>query len=389
MNDTAIVTQAIMDSTIRIDPSTWIERVLVPVEQAEPCGQSVRYDGTYDRIQEARREDDPALDQGVWARELKRANWEQVEVLCTEALEHRSKDLVLAIWLMEAWLHLYGFLGIRHGVNLLLKLSDGYWDSAFPKWDPVNSESRLAPFEWINEKLSLQVKHIPITAPKTSEAQTYSWADWEHALRLENEVKRNPDAIEVAERTGRVTRERFLASADLTANEFYTIIRDECGEIESLCHELDALLDARCGKSAPGLSQLKDIILAIGTFASNVERQRMRTEWQPNLRLDSEVVAEHEGNQPHIESRKNFTGRILSREEAYSQLLEAAEYLHQHEPHSPTPYMVKRAVRWGQMTLEEVFADMARSEVGVQGMCALLEMTPNVSRGAYDLGDED
>ncbi len=379
--------QPIVESTVQSDLSSWIDRVLNPIDQAEPCGQSVRYDGTYDRIQDARRADDPDLEQGVWARDLKRANWELVESMCLETLEHRSKDLLLAVWLLEAWLHLHGFVGIRHGVNLLLKLADAYWKDAFPKWDPTSPESRLAPFEWLNQKLSFQIKHIPITSPESAEALPYSWADWEQALRLENEAKRDPDVLEVAESIGRVTRERYLASADLTAIEFYATVREECSEIEALCHELDAFLDVRCGKSAPGLSQFKDMIKEIRTFVSNVERERKSGEKQADVLQDTELALENPRHS-HVDTTPHTHSAIASREEAYSQLLAAAEYLHRHEPHSPAPYMVKRAVRWGQMTLAEVFADMAKSDIGVQGMCALLEMNSGSSGDLYDDDDE-
>jgi predicted component of type VI protein secretion system len=48
------------------------------------------------------------------------------------------------------------------------------------------------------------------------------------------------------------------------------------------------------------------------------------------------------------------TGPIGSRTEAYYRLAEAAEYLLRTEPHSPVPYLVKRAVQWGNMSLTEL-----------------------------------
>ncbi len=42
-------------------------------------------------------------------------------------------------------------------------------------------------------------------------------------------------------------------------------------------------------------------------------------------------------------------------------LSEAAEYLIRTEPHSPTPYLVKRAVAWGGMNLSEVLQQLLRN----------------------------
>ncbi len=70
--------------------------LLTPIPGTRPTGQDVAYAGDYDAIIEARREDNAALPQGVWQRELKRADWAAVERLCAETLAARSKDLQVA-----------------------------------------------------------------------------------------------------------------------------------------------------------------------------------------------------------------------------------------------------------------------------------------------------
>jgi len=54
-----------------------LERLLTPISGDNPAGQFLRYEGMYDRIQEARKED-ADLPQGVWERELKKADWNKV-----------------------------------------------------------------------------------------------------------------------------------------------------------------------------------------------------------------------------------------------------------------------------------------------------------------------
>ena len=63
-----------------------VSSLLAPISEKKPAGESLRYEGTYDRIMEARREDDPSLEQGVWKHELKQADWNLVSQLCLEAL---------------------------------------------------------------------------------------------------------------------------------------------------------------------------------------------------------------------------------------------------------------------------------------------------------------
>jgi predicted component of type VI protein secretion system len=53
-----------------------------------------------------------------------------------------------------------------------------------------------------------------------------------------------------------------------------------------------------------------------------------------------------------------ISGPIRSREDAYRQLSEIADYLAKVEPHSPTPYLVRRAVSWGEMSLAELLKEL-------------------------------
>jgi predicted component of type VI protein secretion system len=65
-------------------------------------------------------------------------------------------------------------------------------------------------------------------------------------------------------------------------------------------------------------------------------------------------------------------GPIRSRAEAYRRLAEAAEYLLRTEPHSPTPYLVKRAVAWGGMTLTELLQEFVHNPTDLRAIYGLL-----------------
>ena len=88
-----------------------IDDILQPIDPIAPAGEYLRYDPLYDRIAQARYTEDASLPQGVWQRPTQQADWRLVVELCTEALTQRSKDLQIAIWLMEGWLHLEGLAG--------------------------------------------------------------------------------------------------------------------------------------------------------------------------------------------------------------------------------------------------------------------------------------
>ena len=75
--------------------------LLNPIPGANPCGENLRYAPVYDKIKEARREDDDAP-QGEWRIERKTADFPLVIKLTSDALANKSKDLQLAVWLTEA-----------------------------------------------------------------------------------------------------------------------------------------------------------------------------------------------------------------------------------------------------------------------------------------------
>ena len=51
-----------------------------------------------------------------------------------------------------------------------------------------------------------------------------------------------------------------------------------------------------------------------------------------------------------------------TREEAFAMLGAVAQYFKAAEPHSPVPYLVERAVRWGRMPLEDWLRDVIRED---------------------------
>jgi type VI secretion system protein ImpA len=72
------------------------EDLLTPIPGDNPAGVSVRYDPVYDKIKEARREEED-LNQGVWQYDRKVADHPLVVRLCQDTIASKSKDLQLAV----------------------------------------------------------------------------------------------------------------------------------------------------------------------------------------------------------------------------------------------------------------------------------------------------
>jgi type VI secretion system protein ImpA len=353
-----------------LTPSTKIDlaELLQPIPGANPAGEPLRYQGTYDRIADARREDDPTLSQGIYKSTLKRADWTTAEAICIEALTKRTKDLQIASWLLEAWLHLYGFAGVTNGLNLLAGLCETFWDHLYPSLEVDEIEGRVAPIHWVEQKLTLKLKQLPLTLPSEISNESYSYVDWESACHFENLAMKDPRALQEALAKINPTVATFRAALAATDRMFHVDLVEELGRAIDGCVAVERVLDERCGKDAPGLRQFRETLSAIQQlvaqdFYEHPEEMEMSEE---------EVVAAESGDE-EFEGWTN--GPIRSRAEAYRRLSEAADYLLRTEPHSPTPYLVKRAVEWGSMSLPELLQQIVRNEGEMNEIDRLLRLT--------------
>ena len=51
------------------------DQLLLPISADQPCGVDLSFSPELDAISQARKFDDPSLDQGEWVTELKEADW--------------------------------------------------------------------------------------------------------------------------------------------------------------------------------------------------------------------------------------------------------------------------------------------------------------------------
>ena len=65
------------------------------------------------------------------------------------------------------------------------------------------------------------------------------------------------------------------------------------------------------------------------------------------------------------------TGAIRNRNDAYARLAEAAEYIAMDDSHSPVPYLVYKAIDWGQLNTAELYQELF---VQYQGQLNIFEI---------------
>ena len=353
-----------------LDPLlTDLDRLTAPISAEHPCGEWLRYEGTYEQIRDARREDDPGLPQGVWQTELKRANWNAVEQLCAEALTSRSKDLQLAAWLLEAWIQLDSFAGTARGIELMRRLCFAYWEEMYPALD-ADMASRLAPIQWVNDKLSRRLRLLRVTQPAMEGVPAYSLAEWDVALR-------NPGGAGET-----VTLAKFQQSVALTDYQWFVALNKDVLETIERVRAFDDLIDEKAGKLAPGLIRFRTEASAVAQLLETMLAATRGNHPQPRaISVAGPVAQITEGEDAVLPASLDLATprvpaepRVRTRAEAYDLLEEIAIFLYRNDPHSPTPYLIWRAVGWRDMHFNELLPELVRDNVEVSDLVKLLRL---------------
>lgn len=141
-----------------------LDPLLLPITPDNPCGDDLAFSPELDEIARARLADDPSIEQGAWVTALKEADWKFVAKRCSALLQTRSKDLQLAVWLVEANANTGGMRGLADGLALVAALCERYWDGLHPRADEDGVERRIGNLAWLATRIAPLVKAIPPAA---------------------------------------------------------------------------------------------------------------------------------------------------------------------------------------------------------------------------------
>lgn len=388
-----------MSDSTSVAPLLDFDALLAPIDGDNPAGESLRYDGTYDQIKEARREDE-VLSQGDWSRDLKVADWPQVIKLATNALTQKSKDLQLGAWLVEGitkhdrhdrW------VALRDGLNLMRRLHEDFWDSVYPEIDPEDDDGPLAAranvLAAMDARLGGIIREFPLTA-----GQKYSFLQYleskqfdipENFESLEYEQQEKIKALKAqAEAENKVTGEAWRKAKAVTTRDFIEARFALINECWDAYKALDAEMDTRFARETPGLGELKKSLDEIRTLVDLLVKERQKAEPRDDEMGAAEgEEGEAEGGAISSGGGGGFAvsgGAIRSRQEALKRLSEIALFFRQTEPHSPVSYAVERAVKWGNMPLEMWLADVLKDGVALDSVREVLGFNTGSSESSSD-----
>lgn len=311
-----------------------------------PCGEDMSFSNEFDAIQEARREDDPSLDQGEWITSIKEADWKLSAEICRELLLHKTKDLRLGSWLTEAQAMTHGVVGMAQGFELLAGLAETFWSEIHPQSEDGDHEQRIGNLRWLVTRCIGLTREFPVVRNK---GRQYTLGELETARAQQNTADRGQYGNESGGE--RITLQQIRDTQRSTPRAYYEqLLADTQHCLQSL-GRFAAVIDDRLGMDGPSFTPLRN---ALENYESEIERIARENGISAPAEVPHAAPPRADAAAPGAEAvpvPAQPTGPLQSREQALRQLRDVAEFFRRTEPHSPVAYLAEKAANWGEMPL--------------------------------------
>lgn len=320
--------------------------LLAPFPGDNPSGETLDYT-IKTRLDDNRKSIDPNdYDENDPQRptEPKYADWEDIAEVCWATLAEKTKDLNLAVRLTEAITRISGFPGLKQGLEFLLAYVEQCWEFTYPFVETEEDlELRAGPFNWLSDpqrgsRFPTTLRMLPIIASNTEE---YSVIDWINS--------NNPNA----EITFDVMNKAISRMSQDLALENWDALRESTLLIQQLQNKLNDLM----GPYSPSLIAIRQAIEECAKIAEGITKKISPA--ASSTVQDSDVVSQGENGEAQPESSQtdqtwNPKNARAARDAIYDRLRKAADMLIELEPHSPIPYLIRKAVELGELSYPQL-----------------------------------
>ncbi len=348
-----------------------LAELLSPIAGDLPTGRDLRLDlsslSSYQTIKMARYAARDAEKNNLYSESSNDADehWRKILTLAPKVLREESKDLEVATWLTEALVRRHGFAGLRDALQLIDGLISQFWDHLYPMPDEDGIETRVGPFAGLNGTsnegvLIAPIRRIPLTQGYTP--GPFAYYQYQQALDIERSENDSARASKIENLGFTFTAiEQAVIETDIN---FFIDSLEDMAVIVDCCRQIEKQLDNLCGTDdAPSTRAIIAIVEECQAAINHIAEKKMLAAATAASELEKNA-AETSSDAPTIkkaaaDNTSNTTANALvSREAAFKQLLEISRFLRKTEPHSPVSYMLEKAVRWGNMSLEDLIDEL-------------------------------
>ena len=344
-----------------------VEALLQPISEDAPSGVNLRPLGVYDEVKALRTtESADSMVGTLRVGEYKTAQWGKAAALCIKELSTRSKDLQLAVWLAEALTRVHGIRGLVRGLEFVLGLNQRFFPTYYPPIEDGGLDMRAGRLAELERLLTQAMAASPMTAKVEGESHAF-WV-WKQIQVLFNNASRaKPDEKEAILAEANAKKEAVEKAIAKTSWEFY-----DDGILQPLIRSQEILTELRgtadrLFAAEPTFGEMEDSVTGFSDLRKEMDEVRLRVdgilEGKPappgKGRNAAPAAPAAAADAPAAGSpavHKGAGGGMSedpeSRADALRRLASIAKFFQTTEPHSPVAYLVQRAVRWGEMPLE-------------------------------------
>ena len=370
-----------MSGTVVLDEVS-VEQLLQSISDAAPCGTSLKSDrrlfrplrNSFNLAQTALRqlsqEPDPAELETRQDECLQ--HWQQLAEQIIQAIGTQSKDIELVGWLVAAQVVLDPTLsGMANALSLLSGLFEQFSDRLFPQL-PEEKLTGMAEEEVAKAQFSCRLDAlIPLLGETEGSGLLYMplcltplIGDITYARYLSDE------------RTGKLSAMKQQVSSYQEVER--DIARLRLANIRSSLNVLAALDTAlmtqvhTLGIRFPGFRFMTDLVEGYARAVSvitgiTLPAATVAAPEQVEIPDQASTPRGDEGQVPEITTSDKKTDSVqtslgepgtYTRDHAFRQLRELADYFRRTEPHSVVPYLLEKAIRWGYTPLPELLDEL-------------------------------
>ncbi|WP_288129083.1 type VI secretion system protein TssA [Microbulbifer sp.] len=295
------------------------------------------------------------------------APWREVEKVANKVLSGVSKDLEVASWYTEALIRLYGFPGLRDGLQLIERLVSEHWEGLYPEPDEDGLETKVAPVSGLNGDgaegtLMMPIRNAPIT-PETDYG-AFSFFQYQQA----RDADRLPDEDAKAARVETLGYGMDLLNQNFeqTSDAWACDLVDTLDEAIASFKATNEKLREYCGHDAPPSSNVSGILDEVLRTTRFIYKPQLESANEQQEEQDAQVESV-DGAEAVVDSAISAaqarpvtvaSGEISSREDALKMLEAAAKYFRRFEPHTPLAPGLERLITWGRMTVSELMVEL-------------------------------
>lgn len=362
-----------------------LSTILSAIPGDNPAGADLREDDSHssefrairDARNEARRIERRADEEGEDS-SAALAQWQTVYELGQQALTEWTKDLEIAAYMIEALARLEGFGGVARGFRIARELIVNFWDNLYPLPDEEGLATRVLPLTWLNGADGDGVLLGPLTRiPLTEGSSCGPFAMWQYLQATEIAATTDPAGREDRIRQGAATLDQINRACNETSPQFFLQLVQDIEDCQREFQALEELLTEKCGyEHAPPTSRIRETLENCLHAVQEIGKKRIGDATVTT----ADVGGNGAGNGISFDGSNRAAGGVSSaggfqlstRDDAFRILLAVADFFERSEPQSLLPAQIRRVVRWGRLTPQELFAELLEDDSALNQMFKLV-----------------